>query len=140
MRGCNHNAGVGLIIPGGKTQGGNGHQRIVNADMDAVGGQHTGGGSGKDVGIDAAVVGNGNQLASALGLYPVGQALGRLPDHIDIHSIGACAQNATQTGSAELQSNGKPIPDLLIVAGNLFQFPGQCGILQFRGGPTLVIV
>ena len=78
-----HDTGIALVVTGGKAQGRHGHQGIIDAHLDAVGGQNTGGGLGKDIALQAAVVADGDSLAAALGLDPVCQALGGLTDNID---------------------------------------------------------
>ena len=135
-----HNAGVGLVIAGGKGQGGNGHEGIINAHLDAIGSQHAGSGFREHIGIDTAVIGDGNQLIAALGLNPVGKALGSLTDHVDIHPVGARAQNAAQAGSAELQCHREPVLDLLILTFDAFQLFGQCRVLKVRFQPAFVII
>ena len=108
--------------------------------MNAVGGQHAGSGLGEYIGVDAAVVGDGNTLAAALGFHPVGKALGGLTDHINIHPVGTGTQYATKACGAEFQSNGETVLDLLVVPGDFLQLPGQSRVFQFRSGPALVIL
>ena len=140
VRSGDHNTGVGPIVAGGKAQCGHGHQCVIDPYPDAVGCQHTGSGFRKDIGIDTAVIGNGNQLIAALGFDPIGKALGGLTDHIDIHPVGARTQNAPESGGTEFQGDRKPILDLVLVPLNIPQLLGKLGILQIGGGPTLVII
>ena len=82
----------------------------------------------------------GNQLVAARRLNPVGQALAGLTDDINVHPVGACAQNAAQTGGTELQSDSKALLDLLVLTLDLLQFSSQSRIFQFGSGPALVII
>ena len=136
----NHNTGVCTIVPGGKAQSRYRHQRVIDPHPDSVGSQHTGCGSGKHIGIDPAVVGNGHQLIAALGLDPVGQALSCLTDNVNVHPVGACTQHAPQSGGAELQCHGKALFDLFILAFNGLQFLLQRRIFQVSLQPAAVIV
>ena len=138
--GGDHDAGVRLVVPGGEGQGGDGHQRVVNPHPDAVRGQNAGGVPGEHVGIDAAVVGNGDQPAAALGLDPVRQTLGGLPDDVNIHPVAARAQNAPQTRGAEFQRHGKALLDFTLLAFDLFQFVGKSGVFQLSAQPALIII
>ena len=138
--GGDHNARVGVVVPGGKGQGGHRHQHAIDPHPDAVGGQHTGGLPGEHVGIDPAVIGDGHQLAAPLGLDPVGQALGGLTHGVNIHAVAACAQHTPQSAGAEFQRDGKPLLDLVLVPGDALQLCRQRRILQLRGPPALVIV
>ena len=140
VRGGNHDTGVGMVIAGGKGQSGHGHQRVINAHFDAVGGQNAGGLPGKHVGIDPAVVGNGNRLTAPLGFDPVGKTLGGLPHHINIHPVGARAQDSPEACGAEFQCHGEPLLDLILLTRDFLQFPGQGRILQRSGAPTLIIL
>ena len=138
--GGDHDAGIRLVVPGGKGQGGDGHQRVVNPHPNAVGGQNAGGVSGEHVGIDAAVIGNGDQLAAALGLDPVRQSLGGLPDNVNIHPVAARAQNAPQTGGAEFQRHSKALLDLIVLSLDFPQLIGEGGIFQISAQPALIII
>ena len=140
MGGGDHDTGVGPIVSGGKAQSRHRHESVIDADLYAIGGQNFGGLLGKYVRIDPAVVGDGYQLVAALGLYPVGETLGGLPDYVDVHPIGAGTQNAPQTGGAELQCYGESLLDLVIVSGNLGQLLGQCRVLQLGLRPAFVFI
>ena len=138
--GGDHDAGVGTIESGGEGQGGHRHQCVIDADLDAVGSQNAGGVFGKHIGVDAAVVGDGNQLVAPLGLHPVGKPLGGLTDHVDIHPVGARAQHAPQAGGAEFQRDGEAVLDLFVAACDFPELLCQSRVLQLSGGPALVIV
>ena len=139
MGGGNHNAGIGLIIPGGKRQSGDGHQGIINANLNSVCCQNLRGIPGEHIGIDPGVVGDGHQLVSALGLHPVGQTLSSLTDDIDVHAVGACTQHAPQTSGAEFQSHRKPFFDFLVLTFNGLQLGNQRRVFQFGIQPAFII-
>ena len=134
-----HDARVAIVVTGGKAQGRNRHQSIINAHLDAVGCQNTGSGLGKDITLEAAVIADGHRLGAALGLDPVCQALRGLTDHINIHPVGAGAQNAAQTGGAKFQCNRKAVFDLIVVSLNLCQLGLQVSVLKIRCQPALIL-
>ena len=135
-----HDAGVALVVTGGKAQGGHGHQGVIDADLDAVGGQNTGGGLCEDVALQAAVVADGDGLAAALRLDPVCQTLRCLTDNVNVHPVGAGAQNAAQTSGTKLQRHRKAVLDLLIIPLDLRQFGLQVSILKIRCQPALIFI
>ena len=137
--GCRyHDTGVAVIIPGSKAQCGNRHQGAVNAHLYAVGGQNFGSSLGKHIALDAAVIADSNGLGAALGLDPVGKALGSLAHNIHVHAVGTGADHTAQTGSAELKSNGKTILYGSVIVLNRFQLRLQVGVIQVGSKPTAV--
>ena len=101
--------------------------------------QNTGSGLGKDITLKAAVIADGHRLGAALGLDPVCQALRGLTDHINVHPVGAGAQNAAQTGGAKFQCNRKAVFDLIVVSLNLCQLGLQVSVLKIRCQPALIL-
>ena len=138
MAGCDHDARVAVVVAGGKAQRGNRHQGLIDADFNAVCGQHLSGCFGKEVALDTAVIADGNGLAAALRLDPVGKALGRLTDNINIHAVGASADDAAQTGGAELQGHGKAVLNGGIVTLNAFQLGLEVCVIQLGSQPTVI--
>ena len=138
MAGCDHNARVAVVVAGGKAQRGNRHQGLIDADFNAVCGQHLSGCFGKEVALDTAVIADGNGLAAALRLDPVGKALGRLTDNINIHAVGAGADDAAQTSGAELQGHGKAVLNGGIVTLDAFQLGLEVCIVQLGSQPTVI--
>ena len=129
-----------MVVPGGKRQGGNGHQGIINPHLHAVGCQHPGSLFGKHIGVDAAVVGNGNQLIAPLGLHPVGKALGGLTHGVNVHPVGTGTQHAPQTGSTEFQRNRKALFDFIVITGNGSQLRRECRVIQPGFLPAFIII
>ena len=110
--------------------------RLLDLGVDDVGGLIGHLAAVRAVGLVAVVLGNG--LAAALGLDPVGKALGGLADNVNIHAVGACADDAAQTGGAEFQGYGKAVLDGGIVALDAFQLRFQVGVIQLCGEPALI--
>ena len=138
VAGRDHDAGVAVIVPGGKRKRRHRHQRLVDAHLDAVGRQHLGRRAGKQIALDTAVIADGHRLGAALGLDPVGQALGCLPYHINIHAVGAGADHTAQTGGTELQGHGKAVLNGRIVPLDTLQFRFEVGVIQVGCQPTLI--
>jgi len=138
--GGDHDACIALIVAGSKAQGRHRHQGIIDAHLDAIGCQNTGSCLGKNVALEAAVVADGDGLAAALGLDPVGQALGSLTHNVDVHAVGTRAQDAAQACGAKLQGHCKAILDLVVVALDLCQFGLQIRIVQLRCQPALIFI
>ena len=88
--------------------------------------------------LDAAVIADGNGLAAALGLDPVGKALGRLTDNVNIHTVGACTDDAAQARGTELQGHSKTVLNGGIVALDAFQLGLEVSVVQLGSEPTLI--
>ena len=130
VAGRDHDARIAVVVAGSKAQGRHGHEGAVDAHLDAVGGQHLSGGLGKDVALDTAVVADGDSLAAALGLDPIGQALGSLPHDVDVHAVGTRTDDTAKACGAELQGHSKAVLDGIVVVLNAFQFGLQICIGQ----------
>ena len=97
-------------------------------------------GLGKNIALQAAVVADGHGLGAFLGLDPVCQALRSLTDDINIHTVGASAQNAAQTSRAKLQSHRKAVLDLFVISLDLGQFRLQICVFQIGSHPALIFI
>ena len=102
-------------IPHRPGQGGGGLQAGVEPGGDAVGRQHPGRFPGEQLALAAAVVGDGNALVQAGSLEVVGQALGGLAHGVDVHAVGARADDAPQAAGAELQLTVKAVVQAVFV-------------------------
>ena len=138
VAGRDHDAGVAVIVAGGKGKRGHRHEMLVDADMNAIGCQNFRRSFGEHIALDTAVVADGHRLAAALGLDPVGKALGRLTNHIDVHAVGAGADDTAQARRTELEGNGKTILDCRVVFPDAFQFRFEVGIIQVGCQPSLI--
>jgi hypothetical protein len=140
VRSCDHDARVALVVTGGKAQGGDRHQRVVDAHLDAVRCQDPGSRLGKDVALEAAVVADGHSLIATLRLDPVCQTLRGLTHDVDVHTVGASAQHAAQAGGAKLQRNGEAVLDLVVISLDLGQFRLQICVFQICCQPALILI
>lgn len=103
-------------IPHRSAQSGSRLQSGVNPGGDAVGGDDTGGFHGKQVAFDPAVVANGNGLGQGSGFQVIAQSLSWPADDINIHAVGAGADDAPQAAGSEFQIPVESVIDLLFVS------------------------
>ena len=140
VRSRDHDTSIALVVTGSKAQCRHRHQSIVNAHLDTVCRQNACGGLGKDIALQAAVVADRHSLAAALSLDPVCQTLRGLTHNIDIHTVGASAQNAAQTSGAKLQSHSKAVLDLVVISLDLGQLRLQISVFQLCSHPALIFI
>lgn len=138
VRSRDHDTRRGVQIAGRKRHSRHRHQDGPDIDLDAIGREHSGGHFCKHIALDAAVIADGNGLGAALGLDPVGKALGSLAHNIHVHAVGTGADHTAQTGSAELKGNGKTILNGSVIVLNRFQLRLQVGVIQVGSKPTAV--
>ena len=127
-------------IPHRPGEGRGGLQPGIDVGRDAVGGQHPGGLPAEQLALVAAVVGQGHLLGQAGGVQRVGQALGGPADGVDVHPVGAGADDAPQSAGAEGQVPVEPVVDGLGIAGDALQLGDQVGVLGGAGAPEVVEV
>ena len=104
------------VVPHREAQLGRGPQGVEDAHLDPGGGADLGGGPGELHAVEAAVHGDGHAPLLgllALGADDVGEALGGVADHIDVHVVQAHGHGAPQPGGAELQGTVEPALDFL---------------------------
>ena len=140
VRSRDHDTSIALVVTGSKAQCRHRHQSIVNAHLDTVCRQNACGGLGKDIALQAAVVADRHSLAAPLSLDPGCQTLRGLTHNIDIHTVGASAQNAAQTSGAKLQSHSKAVLDLVIISLDLGQLRLQISVFQLCSHPALIFI
>ena len=128
MAGGDHHAAVTVAVQHGEGKGRRGHKLAVKVDLDAARCHDAGGFPGKQLAFMAAVVGNGDRRGGVLRKQVVGEALGGLPDGIQVHAVGAGAQLAAQTAGAKLQRPVKPLVDLFFLIADRQQLSGQFGV------------
>ena len=90
----------------------------------AVCGQNRGAFARKDIGLDAAVVGDGHGRRFAVLVQVIGKALRRLAHGIDVHAVGAGADHAAQPAGSEFQIPVKPVVYFIGLILNTFQLFG----------------
>src|SRR5699024_8202692 len=103
----------------------------------AVGGQHPGSLPAEQLALDAAVVADGHLPGQTLGVDVVCQALGGPADGVDVHPVGAGANDAPQPAGAEFQIPVEPVGDGIGVIADGFQLGGQVGVLPGAGQPEV---
>ena len=137
---CDHDAGVALIVSCRKAECRNGHQFVVNADIDSVGRKNACRISCEVPALETAVIADRYGLGSALGFDPVGDTLGCLTDHPDVHPVGAGAERSAQTCGSELKRDGEAFLDRFFIVFDVQKFRAQIDILKIRFEPSLVII
>ena len=106
------------VLPHSEGQLRGGAHGLEQAHGDTVARHHFGGGTGELLGVDPAVVADGNALGSkcfALGQDDVGKGLGGVADDVDVHPAQADAHHAPQPGGAELEQGEEAVFDLACV-------------------------
>ena len=120
-------------IPHSPGQGGRRLQAGVHIGGDAVGRQHAGGLAGEQFAVVAAVVGDGDLFRQAAGVQVVGQTLRSLAHGVEVHAVGARADDAAQAAGAERKVTIETVGDGVVVARHADQFSLD-GIVQIRLG------
>ena len=122
MAGGDADARAAAQIPHGPAQSGGGFQPGIDVGGDAVGGDDPGGFHGEQIAFDPAVVADGDGLGQIGAFQVVAQALGCPADDVDVHPVGAHADDPPQAAGAEFQIPVEPVKDFLIICQN-----GQLG-------------
>ena len=100
----------------GEGQLGGGTKLVEEVGGDIGGGQHPGGGLGEELGVVAAVVGDGDTVSGAAFLDDeLGETLGGVGDGMDVHGVHTHLHGAAQTCGAEGEVVGKAELDLLVI-------------------------
>ena len=111
VRSRDHDTRRGVQIAGRKGHGRHRHQDGPDIDLDAIGRKHSGGHFCKHIALDAAVVADGHRRLCKVLFQIIGQALRGLCHGIDVHAVGACADDAAQTARAKGKVTVKRIFD-----------------------------
>ena len=104
-----------MQIAGRKGHGRNRHQDRPDVDLDAIGGKHPSGDFCKHIALDAAVVTDGYRRLGIVLLQIVRQTLRSLCHGIDVHPVGACADDAAQTARAKGEVTIECVLDFCII-------------------------
>ena len=112
----------------GKGRGG--LQPGIEVNRNSVGGQYPGGFLAEQLTLDAAVVADGDLFGQVAAVQVIRQTLGRPADGVDIHPVGARADDTPQTAGAEFQIPVEAVCDCIRVAANLPQFLNQIRVLR----------
>ena len=90
----------------------------IDVDVDAVGCQDAGGDLLEVLALQARVAGQGQRRVLVVGIQVVGDALGGLGDHVDVHAVGADAERAAQAGGAKGEAAVEGVVELVAVLGD----------------------
>ena len=137
MAGCYADACAAAQVPYRPGQGRGGFQAGIEIGGDAVGGQHPGCFPAEQFAFVAAVMGKGYLFGQTGSVEVIGQALGGPADGVQVHPVGAGADDAPQAAGAELQVPVKTVADGGFVPGNGLQFGDKVGILHGTGKPEV---
>ena len=99
-----------------KGQRGDGLDARVHVDVDAIGGKHASGDLLEVLALVARVAREGERGVLVVGVQVVGDALGGLCDHVDVHAVGADAERAAQACRAEGEVAIEGVEELVLVA------------------------
>lgn len=115
-------------------------QAGVQIGTDTVSGKNTGGLLGEKIRFDAGIVGQGDCGTRPLTQQIIRQPLCGAADGIDVHTVFAGADDATQSSGAKLQLPIKPVVNLFLVFFDTKQFLGEIGILRGVFQPFLILL
>ena len=86
----------------------------------------------------AAIASDSNRRVLERCIKIIGKTLGSATDRIDIHTVGACTDDAAQARGTELQGHSKTVLNGGIVTLDAFQLGLEVGIVQLSGEPALI--
>ena len=138
VRSRDHDTRRSVQIAGRKRHSRHRHQDGPDIDLDAIGREHLGGHFCKHIALDAAVIADGHGRLCKVLFQIIGQALRGLCHSIDVHAVGACADDAAQTARAKGKVTVKRIFDFGIV--QRFQLCHYIGIDSGLGQPALIFL
>ena len=127
MAGGDADACAAAVVPNRPAQCRGGLQTGIDVRLDAVSSQNSRRFFCEHIALDAAVVADGNFFRQVRSVQVVGKTLRRLADVVDVHPIGACADDPTQTAGAEFQLPVKTVGDGILVACDALQLLGKVG-------------
>ena len=136
VRSRDHDTRRGVQIAGRKRHSRHRHQDGPDIDLDAIGREHSGGHFCKHIALDAAVIADGHGRLCKVLFQIIGQALRGLCHSIDVHAVGACADDAAQTARAKGQVAVKAVVDGIGISPDAVQFGEQVRILHCAGVRT----
>ncbi len=140
VAGGDADARAAVQIPHRPAQGRGGLKAGIQPGGDAVGGQHPGRLPGKQLPLDAAVVGDGHGVAKPLALDKVGQRLGGPADGVDVHPVGPGPQDAPQAPGAEGQVAVEAVGHRLLIVLDVLQLCNQVRVLPGPVQPEAQLV
>ena len=138
VAGRHADAKAAVQMPHGKAQGRDRLEPGIEIRRDAVGSEDRCSLPGENVTLDAAVMADGDGLRQVRLVEIVGDRLRRAADDVDIHPVRARAQNAAQTGRAELQIAVKGVSDLVRVVLHGGKLLPQLRVQRLLRTPVLI--
>ena len=138
VRSRDHDTCGGVQIAGRKRHSRHRHQDGPDIHLDAISRKHPGGNLCKHIALDTTVVTNSHRRSFKVLFQIVRQTLRSLCHGIDVHPVGACADDAAQTARTKGKVTVKRIFDFGIV--QRFQFSGHVGICGGVCQPAFVFL
>ena len=114
------------------------HQLCIDVYLDAVCSQHFRSSLCKYIGLDAAVIRNGNAGVCECRVHIVGQTLCCTANRINVHTVCASTNDTTETAGTEFQITVKAVTDRCIISGNCLQFCLQISVICCTFKPLLI--
>ena len=96
-------AAAALQVADGPRRGGHRLDAGIREHFHAVGGEHLGGTAHEILALVAAVAADCYARVLEVGVEVIGETLRSAPDRVDVHAVRARADDAAQSGGAELQ-------------------------------------
>ncbi len=127
-----HYAGLAVELPHRKGEHGGGHQLGIQVDMYPVGRQHRRRFPREQVGLDAAIIGDGNLGLLVFFVDIIRQALGGAPDGIYVHPVHTGSNHSAEPCGAEFQFPVEAVVDFLRGILDILQFLCQVRVLQLH--------
>ena len=138
VRGGDHNTRLSAVIAHGVAEHGGRLQLGEQMDGDTGGGQHAGGLAGEHVRLDTGIERHRHGGLLIAGVQVVGETLSGLTHGVDVHTVGAGADNTAQTAGTESQLTIKTVADLRLVARHGSQLGHHVGVLGGALTPQLI--
>ena len=136
----NHNAGVALKAPYRKGKHGSRHKLFININLNSVCRENAGGGFGKKVGFNAAVVSYCYFAVIRYRIYICGKPLRRLAHGIYVHTVCARAYNSAKTARSEFKIFIKCVRYGVAVVFDCLKLRNKIGILNGFFTPKLIFI
>ena len=121
-----HNTGRGVQIASCKGHGRNWHQNRPDIHLDAISSKHPGGNFCKHIALDTAVITDGHRRLCKILFQIVCQTLRGLCHRVNVHPVGASADDAAQAARAKCKVTIECILDFGVI--QRFQFCHYVGI------------
>ena len=122
-----------------KAQGGHRLEAGVNVCFDTICRKDGGSFPGKAGAADSAVVADGSALGKGGSAQIVGNRLRGAADDVDVHAVGACAEDAAKTAGAEGQLAAEGIVDGMRVVRHRGKLGAKTCVQRGLGQPAVIL-